>query len=580
MTDTFLQVTGFDPLTVTSTTPGPAGPQGPQGPPGSGGGGGGGVVATVVPGTNIGVDATDPANPIVSTTAITQAQGDARYDQIAGVLSGGSAATRIKQIQVRRASAATWTSVNPVLADGEGGLESDTGRIKYGDGGTAWTGLAYQESRLDLPYYAPKSLKHRWDAFNASYNVKPDNTHSIKTKLAGAAANTGGFHLAILADSTMADYNGATYSYKQGIPYRLGIALAKLTGNPYPTTGVTLAGAVYSVVTQDRWTLTGTWTASNCLISSTVGTATWVTPDQCTSVEIYFSNLSAAGATMTVDGTPVTVPTPTGAGTVNKVTASGLTNGYHTVVLTVPALFVLLAQRCWNPSLNQIHIHNLSLGGARANSGVNQQNWSNTTTSGNVGLGYLVPLIMAAAGITPDAVLICIGNNDAFSGVASTTIATGLQNMVNYYSSTSPTLLLHPMMVPGTNQTIFDGLCAAFFTQADTTNCPSFDWNYYSNFLASYVADGQAGADGIHPTFTHQNLVATWLAQQICQRAFNGESGPYWPGIVGNPAGRYKVIEAAGVYPPRPNVQPGACDFEGPDQPADWLDGDSWDDLP
>jgi hypothetical protein len=47
------------------------------------------------------------------------------------------------QIQLRRDVAADWTSNNPVLAQGEPGLETDTGFIKYGDGTTAWTGLAY-----------------------------------------------------------------------------------------------------------------------------------------------------------------------------------------------------------------------------------------------------------------------------------------------------------------------------------------------------------------------------------------------------------------------------------------------------
>ena len=46
-------------------------------------------------------------------------------------------------IQTRRDTAANWTSVNPVLAAGEPGLETDTGKVKYGDGTTAWTSLAY-----------------------------------------------------------------------------------------------------------------------------------------------------------------------------------------------------------------------------------------------------------------------------------------------------------------------------------------------------------------------------------------------------------------------------------------------------
>jgi hypothetical protein len=47
------------------------------------------------------------------------------------------------RIQLRRDTAANWTRVNPVLEDGEPGLEIDTNYIKYGDGNTAWADLAY-----------------------------------------------------------------------------------------------------------------------------------------------------------------------------------------------------------------------------------------------------------------------------------------------------------------------------------------------------------------------------------------------------------------------------------------------------
>jgi hypothetical protein len=47
------------------------------------------------------------------------------------------------RIKLRRDTAANWTSSNPILAAGEPGLESDTGKIKYGDGATAWTALDY-----------------------------------------------------------------------------------------------------------------------------------------------------------------------------------------------------------------------------------------------------------------------------------------------------------------------------------------------------------------------------------------------------------------------------------------------------
>lgn len=48
-------------------------------------------------------------------------------------------------IQMRRDTAANWTSANPILADGELGMERDTKRFKMGDGTTHWNDLAYYE---------------------------------------------------------------------------------------------------------------------------------------------------------------------------------------------------------------------------------------------------------------------------------------------------------------------------------------------------------------------------------------------------------------------------------------------------
>jgi hypothetical protein len=47
------------------------------------------------------------------------------------------------RIQVRRGTAAQWTSVNPILAAGEMGVESDTNLFKFGNGSSTWTALAY-----------------------------------------------------------------------------------------------------------------------------------------------------------------------------------------------------------------------------------------------------------------------------------------------------------------------------------------------------------------------------------------------------------------------------------------------------
>lgn len=50
---------------------------------------------------------------------------------------------RKKLITVRKGTAAEWTSANPILALGELGLETDTHKLKGGDGTTTWSSLAY-----------------------------------------------------------------------------------------------------------------------------------------------------------------------------------------------------------------------------------------------------------------------------------------------------------------------------------------------------------------------------------------------------------------------------------------------------
>jgi hypothetical protein len=53
-------------------------------------------------------------------------------------------------IQHRRGTAAQWTSANPVLAEGELGLVTDTGRYKIGDGSTEWVDLSYPANNPNI----------------------------------------------------------------------------------------------------------------------------------------------------------------------------------------------------------------------------------------------------------------------------------------------------------------------------------------------------------------------------------------------------------------------------------------------
>lgn len=54
-----------------------------------------------------------------------------------------------QRIRLRRATQAQWAASNPVLLAGELAVETDTRRLKVGDGTTAWTGLDYVEASFD-----------------------------------------------------------------------------------------------------------------------------------------------------------------------------------------------------------------------------------------------------------------------------------------------------------------------------------------------------------------------------------------------------------------------------------------------
>ena len=47
------------------------------------------------------------------------------------------------RIQLRRDGAQQWAYSNPILAQGELGIDIDTSRIKIGDGVTPWYSLRY-----------------------------------------------------------------------------------------------------------------------------------------------------------------------------------------------------------------------------------------------------------------------------------------------------------------------------------------------------------------------------------------------------------------------------------------------------
>lgn len=62
------------------------------------------------------------------------------------------------KFQLRRDTAANWTSVNPTLGPGEPALETDTNKVKYGDGVTAWNSLPYAVSAPSATIQASEAI--------------------------------------------------------------------------------------------------------------------------------------------------------------------------------------------------------------------------------------------------------------------------------------------------------------------------------------------------------------------------------------------------------------------------------------
>ena len=62
-------------------------------------------------------------------------------------------------LKFKRGAAATWVRLNPVLGSGEPGFETDTGKLKIGDGVSRWIDLPYQNETANDDFVTHKELQ-------------------------------------------------------------------------------------------------------------------------------------------------------------------------------------------------------------------------------------------------------------------------------------------------------------------------------------------------------------------------------------------------------------------------------------
>jgi len=93
------------------------------------------------------------------------------------------------RIQVRRDNAADWNSVNPTLAEGEIGYETDTGKFKIGNGSSLWSSLDYFLDSSDLSGYLTASsastIYLTQDSASATYLTQASASTTYATKTGG-----------------------------------------------------------------------------------------------------------------------------------------------------------------------------------------------------------------------------------------------------------------------------------------------------------------------------------------------------------------------------------------------------------
>lgn len=114
------------------------------------------------------------------------------------------------QFQFRRGTASEWTSANPVLAAGEMGIETDTRKVKIGDGTTNWANLSYGLGSDDLQAVTTTGATTN-RAISITNNTVSSNTVSGALTITGGVGIGGNLNLAgnlVVSDRILPTSNG------------------------------------------------------------------------------------------------------------------------------------------------------------------------------------------------------------------------------------------------------------------------------------------------------------------------------------------------------------------------------------
>ena len=212
-------------------------------------------------------------------------------------------------IKLRRDTAANWTSVNPVLNEGEMGLETDTNKLKIGDGYNTWSDRGYINTDTAYGTFNPSSTRsYTGSSASDGLGVKPiiagdrnviDNTGQGQIKI--HTAETGSVERTIVSpNSGDANYVGwggsgklsadatflATVEYEgSGVPSNALIHIHNLTTGALVNTVTRAIASTDYNGSEFNWGANIHLRGNYLLVSSSKGTAGGQT--EAGSVQVY-----------------------------------------------------------------------------------------------------------------------------------------------------------------------------------------------------------------------------------------------------------------------------------------------------
>lgn len=113
-------------------------------------------------------------------------------------------------ITLRKGTAAQWTTANPVLGSGEPGYETDTDRLKIGNGSSLWASLPYWDDKS-----APAVHTHTASQISDSTAIGRTVLTSVDAAAVRTAIGAGTSSLTIGTTSTTAMRGDKTFSFAE-----------------------------------------------------------------------------------------------------------------------------------------------------------------------------------------------------------------------------------------------------------------------------------------------------------------------------------------------------------------------------